>query len=253
MKTIGVIPARLTSTRLKEKVLQPIAGKPMIEHVYERAKKAKRLTDLIVACDDEKILKAVQKFGGKAVLTDKNHLSGSDRIAEAVKDLNVDIVINIQGDEPLIDPNVIDQLADALLKDKEAVMATVIKKFGAKEDVSNPNVVKAVVDQEQNALYFSRSVIPRDRNNQGVTYYKHLGIYAYRKDFLLKITKLPKSKLELAESLEQLRVLEAGYKIKTIETKSETVGVDTMEDLKRVEKILNELGHKSQEHKSSNV
>ena len=235
MKIIGVIPARFASTRLKEKVLCEIAGKPMIQHVYERASKSKQLNSLIVACDDIKILKAVEKFGGKAVLTDKDHPSGSDRIAQAVKNLKVDVVVNIQGDEPLINYKVIDRLADVLLKDKQVVMATVVKKFGAGEDVSNPNVVKVIIDDDKNALYFSRSVIPYNRNQDAVTYFKHLGIYAYRKSFLLKYTKFPKSSLELAESLEQLRVLEAGYKIKTVETQVETIGVDTLEDLKRVE------------------
>jgi 3-deoxy-manno-octulosonate cytidylyltransferase (CMP-KDO synthetase) len=239
MKIIGVIPARLQSTRLKEKVLRLIAGKPMIQHVYERAKRSKFLNDVIIACDDEKILKTVEGFGGKAVMTRIDHPSGSDRIAEVVQNLDVDIVINIQGDEPLIDYQVIDSLADVLLKDKTAQMATVIKRFKVGEDVANPNVVKVIVDSDHDALYFSRSVIPYNRDGRNdITYYKHLGLYAYRKDFLLKFTKMPKSSLELAESLEQLRVIQSGVRIKTIETNFESVGVDTEEDLKKVENII---------------
>ncbi len=239
MKIIGVIPARLGSTRLQGKVLIEIAGKPMIAHVWERAKQSKLLSDLIIACDDEKVLKAVKKFGGKAVLTSIDHPSGSDRIAEVIRDLDVDIVINIQGDEPLIHHSVIDNLANALLKDPATPMATVIKVLEKKEDLENPNVVKVVIDEHKNALYFSRAAIPFNREHKkDVTYYKHLGIYAYRKDFLFVFKNLPKSKLEKAEGLEQLRVLEAGYKIKTVETDIETIGVDTAEDLKKVEKLL---------------
>lgn len=239
MKIIGVIPARLASTRLKEKVLRELAGKPMIQHVYERAKQSKRINDLIVACDDQKIVDAVLKFGGQAVLTRVDHPSGSDRIAEAVKNLRIDGVINIQGDEPLIDYHTIDALADVLIKDHHTQMATVIKRFSKDEDMSNPNVVKVVIDHEGYALYFSRSVIPYNRDGGKETvYYKHLGLYAYRKDFLLKYTQMPKSALEVTESLEQLRALQAGVKIKTVETDSETVGVDTEEDLKKVEAFL---------------
>ena len=238
-KIVGVIPARLASTRLPEKVLVPLAGKPMIQHVWERAKQSKLLNDLIIACDDEKILRAARKFGGKAILTSKDHPSGSDRIAEVVRDLDVDIVINIQGDEPLIHHSVIDNVANALLNDSSAVMATVIKILDKKEDLNNPNVVKVVIDDHHHALYFSRATIPYHRQVKGpVTYYKHLGLYAYRKDFLFVFKNLPKSKLERIEQLEQLRVLEAGYKIKTVETDRETIGVDTVEDFKKVEALL---------------
>lgn len=238
MSIIGIIPARWGSTRFEGKVLAPINGKPMLQHVWERAKKSKWLDAIIVACDDKRVLAAAQSFGAKAVMTKSDHISGSDRIAEAVKNLKVNIVVNIQGDEPLIDPKVIDNLARALSKDKNCQMATVIKVLDKKEELDNPNVVKVIVDNQHNALYFSRSVIPYNRGQEKVTYYKHLGIYAYRKNFLLKFTKLPKSKLENIEKLEQLRALEAGYKIKTVLTQHETIGVDTLEDLKRVQSLL---------------
>ena len=239
MKILGVIPARYASTRLPGKVLLPIAGKPMIQHVWERTKKSKLLSDVWIAADDQKIMEAARKFGAKAVLTSVHHQSGTDRIAEAVKNIKVDIVVNIQGDEPLIDVRVIDALVKVLLKNKSYPMATVIKRIDRSDDIHNPNIVKVVVDAHQDALYFSRSEIPfnRDRDN-GVDYFKHLGIYAYRKNFLLRLTKMPPSRLENIEKLEQLRVLEAGYKIKTILTDVETIGVDTAEDLKKVEKRL---------------
>ncbi|MBF0522648.1 MAG: 3-deoxy-manno-octulosonate cytidylyltransferase [Candidatus Omnitrophica bacterium] len=241
MKVIGVIPARWGSTRFEGKVLALIAGKPMIEHVWLRVKKSKILNDIIIACDDEKVLKTAVQFGAKAVLTSPNHPSGTDRIAEVVKDLDVDIVVNIQGDEPLIQHAVIDNLANALMSDQSAVMSTVIKRLEKQEELDNPNVVKAVIDEESNALYFSRAAIPYNRDKKdfkALTYYKHLGIYAYRKNFLLKLKDLPPSLLEKTEKLEQLRVLEAGYKIKAILTDLETIGVDTKEDLKLVEAIL---------------
>lgn len=239
MKALGVIPARYASTRLPGKVLLPIAGKPMIQHVWERTKKSKILSDVWIACDDQRIVDAAKKFGAKAVLTSVDHPSGTDRIAEAVRKAKVDVVVNIQGDEPLINSSVIDNLAKALLKNKTYQMATVIKPLVKSEEVNNPNVVKVVIDSNHDALYFSRSTIPFNRDQEkGVQYFKHLGIYAYRKTFLLKLTKMPSSNLEKIEKLEQLRVLEAGYKIKTIQTDLETIGVDTAEDLKKVEALL---------------
>lgn len=239
MKILGVIPARYASTRLPGKVLLPIAGKPMIQHVWERTKKSKLLSDVWIAADDQQIMEAAEKFGAKAVLTSVHHQSGTDRIAEAVKNVKVDMVVNIQGDEPLMDVRVIDALVKALLKNKSYQMATVVKRIDRSDDIHNPNIVKVVVDANQDALYFSRSEIPfnRDRDN-GVDYFKHIGIYAYRKNFLLRLTKMPPSRLEKIEKLEQLRVLEAGYKIKMILTDVETAGVDTAEDLKKVEKLL---------------
>lgn len=241
MKIIGIIPARWGSTRFEGKVLAKIADKPMIQHVYERVRQAKLLDGVLIACDDERILKAAQKFGARAVLTAANHLSGTDRIAEAAKNISCGLVINIQGDEPLIKACVIDELAAVMREEKAAPMGTLIKKIENSGEIENPNVVKVIIDQHKYALYFSRSVIPHPRdqgNYTGRTYYKHLGIYAYRKDFLLNYKNLPKSNLEEIEKLEQLRVLEAGYKIRTVLTDVETIGVDTPEDLQRVEKIF---------------
>jgi 3-deoxy-manno-octulosonate cytidylyltransferase (CMP-KDO synthetase) len=241
MKTIGVIPARLGSTRLKAKVLMPIAGKPMIQHVWERSKKSKKLDGLLIACDDDEIIKTANSFGAKAVLTRKDHPSGTDRIAEAVAKLDVDVVINIQGDEPLIHPSIIDDLIDVFDKNKDCVMATVIKPIRAKEELDNPNIVKVVVDNQKDAIYFSRAVIPYNRDQKSLgelKYYKHLGIYGYRKSFLMMFKDLKKSYLEQVEQLEQLRALEAGYKIKTVVTEHETISVDTKEDLARVEAAL---------------
>ncbi len=241
MKTIGVIPARWGSTRFEGKVLAKLKGKYLIQHVWERARKSKTLDSILIACDDEKILKAAESFGAKAVMTSKKHVSGTDRIAEAVGPLAVKVVVNIQADEPLIEPKVIDHLVQAVLDDKTCVMATVVKPIESREELENPNVVKVVIDQNRNALYFSRSPIPFNRDKKkfdDISYYKHLGIYAYRKDFLLKFKDLPKSDLESVERLEQLRVLEAGFKIKTIETNLDTIGVDTPEDLARVEKLI---------------
>ncbi|MBI5149276.1 MAG: 3-deoxy-manno-octulosonate cytidylyltransferase [Candidatus Omnitrophica bacterium] len=241
MRVIGIIPARWASTRFPGKVLAKIKGKPMIEHVWTRCRLSRRLNEVLIACDDRRILQAAEAFGAQAVMTDTGHNSGTDRIAEAAAKLKADIIINIQGDEPLVHPGTIDDLAAALINDPSVVMATVIKAITLPEELVNPNVVKVVVDQQQNALYFSRSVIPFDRDQKGfrnVPYFKHLGIYGYRKDFLTRFSRMPKSRLEEAERLEQLRALEAGVKIRTVLTDVETAGVDTPEDLARVEKLL---------------
>lgn len=241
MRAIGIIPARWGSTRFEGKVLAQINGKPMIEHVWQRARQSRLLNEVIIACDDERIARAAEKFGAKAVLTSKDHACGTDRVAQVAADVSAEIIVNIQGDEPLIHHNVIDDLVAALQSDSLSKMATAIKIIQSAEELSNPNVVKVVVDAQGNALYFSRSVIPYDRDNAGmdrIKYYKHLGIYAYRKNFLLKFRDMPKSRLEQAEQLEQLRALEAGVKIRTVLTDIETVGVDTPEDLARVVKIL---------------
>ena len=241
MTIIGVIPARYASTRLKGKVLADINGKPMIQHVWERAKKSKFLNDLLIASDSELVLKKAKTFGAKTVLTAAHHPSGSDRVAEAVQILDVDVVINIQGDEPLIEAKAIDDLAQAMKEAPACVAATLIKAITREEDLNDPNCVKVVVDQNKNALYFSRSVIPYNRDGikfSSINYFQHLGIYAYRKDFLLTFINLPKSSLEKIEQLEQLRVLEAGYKIKTVLTDIQTIGVDTKEDLIRAREFL---------------
>ena len=243
MKAIGVIPARWGATRFEGKVLANLLGKPVIQHVWENAKKAKTLDDLVVACDDERIMKVVEKFGGKAVYTSPEQPSGTDRLAEVVNPLEVGIVVNIQGDEPLVKPIMIDNLVISLEDEKTAQMATMIKKIDDDAELINSNVVKVVVDKNGYALYFSRYAIPYNRTGEvdekkRPVYYKHIGLYAFTKDFLFTFRNLPKSSLENAEKLEQLRALEYGYKIKTVETKFDTVGVDTPEDLKRAEEAL---------------
>ena len=241
MKTIGVIPARWASTRLAGKILADIHGKPMIQHVWERAKKSRLLDEVFLACDDEKVYQAIEAFGAQAVMTSPSQPSGTDRIAEAAQNIDTDIVLNIQGDEPLIRAEVIDALAQCMLDDDTALMATVVKVMDNENDINNPNVVKTVLDQNKNALYFSRSAIPFNRENKAfneIVYYKHLGLYAYRKEFLLNFKNLPPSVLEDTEKLEQLRVVQAGYKIKTVETKYDTVSVDTAEDLERVKNLI---------------
>lgn len=240
MRAIGVIPARFKSTRFPGKVLALINGKPMIEHVWRQASQCRELSELLIACDHDEVYKAAQAFGAKAVMTSPDHPSGSDRIAEAVGSLTYELVVNIQGDEPFIDPKVIDGLVASLKSDTAASVATVVKEIKAEEEINNPNVVKVVVDRNRYALYFSRSVIPYNRNPDrpsGLRYFKHLGLYAYRKDFLMSYKDWPKSMLEATEQLEQLRILEAGYKIKTIETDIESLAVDTPEDLDKVLKF----------------
>lgn len=243
MKAIGVIPARWGATRFEGKVLANLLGKPVIQHVWENAKKAKTLDDLVVACDDERIVKAVEGFGGKAVFTSPNQPSGTDRLAEVVNAMDIDIAVNIQGDEPLIKPIMIDNLVMALQDEKEAQMATIIKKIEDDYELTNSNVVKVVVDKNGYAIYFSRYAIPYNRTGASdpkkrPVYYKHIGLYAFTKDFLFTFKKLPYSSLENAEKLEQLRALENGYKIKVVETKFDTVGVDRPEDLKKAEQAL---------------
>lgn len=240
MKSIGVIPARWASTRFPGKVLAEFNGKSMLQHVWERAKASRQLSDVLIACDHENVLNAARKFGAKAVMTSADHPSGTDRIAEAVKDLDVEIVVNVQADEPLIRAKMIDDLVGSLAADSYAQVATLILPVTNPVDLDNPNVVKVVTDHNGYALYFSRSKIPFDRDHGAdvKSYYKHIGIYAYRKDFLTGFKSLPASKLETTEKLEQLRVLEAGYKIKAVVTEFETAGVDTQEDWQKVKQVL---------------
>jgi 3-deoxy-manno-octulosonate cytidylyltransferase (CMP-KDO synthetase) len=241
MDVIGVIPARYSSTRFEGKVLADILGKPMLQHVWERAKEALILDELIIACDNEQVFDAAKSFGAKAVMTSKDHISGTDRISEIVNPLDVRIVVNIQADEPLVHPAMIDSVARALLDDKEICMATVMKEIDNLETINDPNVVKVVVDRHNFALYFSRQAIPFRAENSEIkkpVYYKHIGLYAYTKDFLFTYKNIPASALEKTEKLEQLRVLEEGFKIKVIETKFDTIGVDTREDLKKAEKAI---------------
>ena len=241
MDVIGVIPARYSSTRFQGKVLADICGKPMLQHVWQRAKQSRMLDDLIIATDHEAILHAAAEFGAKAILTSKEHTCGTDRITEVVNPLDVKVVINIQADEPLIHPMMIDSLARALLEDKMLQMATLMKKIDNVLELLDPNVVKVVVDKNNFALYFSRAPIPYLAPNaeiDQVTYYKHIGLYGYTKDFLFTYKNLPVANLEKTEKLEQLRVLTEGFKIKMLQTTFETIGVDTLEDLERVKEQL---------------
>ena len=238
MKILCVIPARYASTRLPGKPLADIVGKPMIQHVYERSAQATIPQQVVVATDDEKVFQAVQQFGGKVVMTSSEHQTGTDRLAEvASKYAEVDVIINVQGDEPLIDPKVIDELAREFLNDTALQMASVMSIMDT-EDYQNPNAVKVVTDLNNNALYFSRSLLPYPRVAGKANVYKHIGIYAYKKDFLLKFAKLEPTPLEQSESLEQLRALENGYKIKMIKTKAKFIGVDSIEDLQTVNELL---------------
>ncbi len=252
MEAIGVIPARYGSSRFEGKVLADILGKPMLQHVWERAKQAMSLDEVIIACDDERVRKVALGFGAKAIMTSRDHTSGTDRIVEVVNPIDVKVVVNIQADEPLIHPLMIDSLADILLKDNSITMATLMKRIEETSDINNPHVVKVVVDKNNFAIYFSRSPIPYrspDSEIKEPVYFKHIGIYGYTKDFLFTYKNLPVSNLEKIEKLEQLRVLEEGFKIKVIETKFDTVGVDTPQDLEKVKEILsqeNDAGNKGQ-------
>ncbi len=234
---IGVIPARYSSTRFEGKVLAKIGGKPMIQHVWERASQALLLDDLIIACDDERVASAAREFGAKVVMTAKAHACGTDRIAEVVNPLEVKVVVNIQGDEPLMHPTMIDSVARVLLDEPSVSMATIIKRISDTAVINDPHVVKVVVGKNDYALYFSRAPIPFLAHSSDVkapVYYKHIGLYGYTKDFLFTFKNLKPSNLEKIEKLEQLRVLEEGYKIKVIETKYDTIGVDTPADMEKL-------------------
>jgi 3-deoxy-manno-octulosonate cytidylyltransferase (CMP-KDO synthetase) len=239
-QVVGVIPARFGSTRLPGKILMEMAGKPMIQWVYERAQQSKTLSELLVAVDDVKVQQCVEAFGGKAIMTGQQHQSGTDRIAEAIANRSADIVVNIQGDQPLLDPRMIDEAVQPMLDNPEMKMSTLMMQIPP-EDFNNPNVVKVVTDELGYALYFSRSLIPYPRNAKDLRVYEHIGLYVYQKDFLLMISKLPQTYLEKTEVLEQLRVMEKGYKIYVVQTKHPAtagISVDTAEDAAKVEKLL---------------
>ncbi|MFA6355717.1 MAG: 3-deoxy-manno-octulosonate cytidylyltransferase [Candidatus Omnitrophota bacterium] len=238
MDAIGVIPARYGSTRFEGKVLADLLGKPVIQHVWENAMRASTLDDLVVATDDVRILEAVRAFGGKAVMTAKEHRTGTDRLREVANPIDAKVVVNIQADEPLLHPSMIDDVVTPLLHNRELTITTLKKKITDPEDLRNPNVVKVVTDKNGYALYFSRSAIPFPRFHENVVFYKHIGLYAFTKDFLFTFTTLPTSALEGAEGLEQLRVLENGYRIKVVETQFDTIGIDTPEDLERAREAL---------------
>jgi 3-deoxy-manno-octulosonate cytidylyltransferase (CMP-KDO synthetase) len=240
MKTLGIIPARYASTRFPGKPLVDIAGKTMIQRVYEQAKKCSQLSEVIVATDDERIYDHVISFEGKAVMTSPSHQSGTDRCSEVAQmHPTYEVIINIQGDEPYIDPEQISKLI-ACFNDNNTQIATLIKKVLTNEELHNSNSPKVIVNKHLEAIYFSRSPLPHIRGQepqnwlQHFTYFKHIGIYGYRADILQQITKLPISSLEKAESLEQLRWIENDYKIKVAETELETYAIDTPEDLKKI-------------------
>ena len=240
MKVVVIIPSRYQSTRFMGKPLADILGKPMIQHVYERACQARLLEQVLVATDDERIRAAVHGFGGRAVMTRSDHPTGTDRLAEVARGLDVEIVCNIQGDEPLIDPHAIDAAVQPLLDDPSIPMSTLMARLTDERALRDPNVVKLVTDQDGFALYFSRSFIPfpRDGQVEGRTFYYHPGLYVYRREFLLTYAALPPARLEQIEKLEQLRALENGYRIKCVETSYTPVAVDTPEDLERVRALI---------------
>ena len=239
---VCIIPSRYESSRFPGKPLADLCGKPMIQHVYERVARAKAIPYVAVATDDERIFNAVKKFGGNAVMTAATHRSGTDRIAEAVKTMNLApeaIVVNIQGDQPIFEPVQVDEVIQPLFDDPALNMSTLIYKIILEEEITHPHAVKTVFDDQGFALYFSRATVPYVRSkNMTADYYKHHGIYAYRRDFLDTFTSLPEGKLERLEALEQLRALEHGYKIKVVITPHDSVEVDNEQELERVRRIL---------------
>lgn len=241
MQLVALIPARFGSTRYPGKPLAPLKGRPLIQWVYEQARKVPELDALWVATDDRRIKECVENFGGQALMTRLDHPSGSDRLAEAAAQLGLapeDIVVNIQGDQPVFPPELISQLAAPLRRDAKVVMVTPARRITDPDAAQNPNVVKVVFDRQHRALYFSRSPIPFWRDAQPLYFYKHIGIYAYRLDFLQKFVTLAPGRWEEAEKLEQLRALEHGFAIHIVETQDDTLEVDTPEDLRRVEEYL---------------
>jgi len=239
MKAVGIIPARYQSTRFEGKALAPLGGRPVIEHVYERARRASLLDDVWVATDDERIAEAVERAGGKSVMTSPSHPSGTDRVAEAAEKIECDVVVNIQGDEPFIAPRAIDQAIEPFAARPELSMTTLMRPIPSDESFQDPNVVKVVVDQLGYALYFSRAPIPHPRRRERFRAFEHIGLYAYRKEFLLRLARLAPTALEHSEALEQLRVIEHGHRILAIETVYHVgLSIDTREDLRRAEEFL---------------
>jgi len=248
MKVYGIIPARYGSTRLPGKVLADIAGKPMIQHVYERAHQSLSLDRLVVATDDDRIFDRVQGFGGEALKTSPAHPSGTDRVAEAAQILQAkeaDLIVNIQGDQPFFEPGMIDEVVSPFRDDPNLKMGALVYPIQTPEELANPSVVKVVFDQKRFALYFSRSPMPYVISSFSTPrYYKHIGPYAYRMGFLLEFTKMDRGDLERSESLEQLRALEHGYRIRVVETKFDSQEVDTPQDLEKVREQISDFGHR---------
>jgi len=239
LAVVAVIPARYASTRLPGKALADLDGRPMIEHVYRRVSLARILSDVIVATDDLRIATRVKEFGGKVRLTKATHETGTDRLAEVATSLDCDVVVNVQGDEPLVDPRAIEELV-APFVDSSVQMTTLYRRIHEPAELNNPNITKVVVDRGGFAMYFSRAPIPYVRDPRGgwPPLYRHIGLYAYRRSALMVLASLPPTPLERAESLEQLRALEHGIRIKAVETQYESFGVDTPEDLEQVRRLL---------------
>ena len=236
-----MIPARYGATRFPAKLMQDLCGKPVIVHTYERVADTRLFDEVYVVTDDDHIEKAIREVGGKVIRSKKEHNSGSDRLAEASRDLDVDIIVNVQGDEPFTDKENLQKVIDIFAKDltKSIAVASLMERITDPDDIANPNNVKVVVNKFGQALYFSRNIIPFPRDpNTKVSYYKHIGIYAYRKEALQQFTELPPSLLEETEKLEQLRYLENGFKIRLALTDIPTIGIDTPEDLERARKRL---------------
>lgn len=242
-KILTVVPARYASSRFPGKIIELVAGKPLVLHAYERAQQASLVTEVLIAADDPRIVDALKPFGARVVLTRPDHPSGTDRIAEVAAQIEADVVVNVQGDEPLIHGETIDACIRPLLDDPEVVMSTARVLITEPAKITNPNVVKVICDTRGRALYFSREPIPHirdaaERAQAPACYWEHVGLYAYRRDFLLAYARMPQTPLERLEKLEQLRALENGYRIAVIDTDYEGVGVDTPEDLARVRAIL---------------
>lgn len=246
MNITAFIPSRYDSSRFPGKPLASIAGKPMIQHVYDCALACTQITEVFVTTDDERIFECVEQFGGRAIMTSRHHKSGSDRIAEAVDKLGLkdnDIVVNIQGDQPIFRSSIIWDMVEPLIEEPDLVMSTLKYRIRDEFEIEDSNIVKVVCDDNDFALYFSRCPIPFHRDQErpeSWVFFKHLGFYAYRKRFLLEFNSLPKGKLENAEKLEQLRALEFGFPIKVMEVSSDSVEVDTPGDIKKVERIIAE-------------
>jgi len=240
-RILGVIPARYASSRFPGKALATLGSKTMLEHVWERVNMARYLTEAVIATDDQRIYDEARRFGGTVRMTRSDHVSGTDRVAEIASTDDAEIIVNIQGDEPLIDPAAIDAAILPLVHEPAIQMGTLKKKIEDQREIADPNVVKVVTDRFENAIYFSRSTLPFIRGEGRATYFKHIGLYVYRRAFLLRYSGLPIGPLEQAECLEQLRALENGFKIRVVETEYESLGVDTPEDLARVTHLYQAL------------
>jgi len=238
-KILAVIPARYASSRFPGKALATLDSRTMLEHVYDRAMMSRYLTSVVIATDDKRIYNAARRFGARVQMTREDHVSGTDRVAEVASAFeDYELVVNIQGDEPLIDPTAIDLAVLPLLEEPAIPMGTLKKRIEDPREVSDPNVVKVVTDRFENAIYFSRSTIPFARDNGPLAHFKHIGLYVYRRDFLLRYPEMRVGPLEQAERLEQLRALENGFTIRVVETEYESLGVDTPEDLERVRSLF---------------